>query len=431
MLVISSCLPVGQMPGRLHQMKDQVGAGATVCDWSELAEDAAAALALVDRAFAEFAAGRPRPKHIAVPIDVLGQSAESGPVSPARAALPTASSVEIADLSTRLSAAKRPLFVFGGGSVTASAAARQVVERSGAASFTTYAGRGVIAGAYPLNFGSFMARPDSAATLAQADLVIAVGTELAGVDLLRDSLGHCCDLIRIDIDASVLDDCHGAEVKIVSDAGPVLVALAATLSPQPGKWSAAEVTAARSRWRAETDAARPGIAPLCDALRAGLPANSRIFSDMTQFAYVAKELFDLDQPRLWHHPFGFGTLGCALPAAIGGKIALPDQPVIAIAGDYGFQYTMPELGVAAELGLSLPIILWDNGKLKEIEDSMVRAQIAPTAVVAQNPDFRLLAAAYGVGYAAPVSIAGFQNALSAALAADGPTILHLTPATPG
>jgi len=71
---------------------------------------------------------------------------------------------------------------------------------------------------------------------------------------------------------------------------------------------------------------------------------------MTQFAYVGKETYGLDAPGQWHHPYGFGTLGYALPAAIGAKIGLGEAPVMAIAGDYGFHYTMQELGVAVELG---------------------------------------------------------------------------------
>ena len=148
-------------------------------------------------------------------------------------------------------------------------------------------------------------------------------------------------------------------------------------------------------WRSETEAERPGIIAIVDALRAVVPEDTMIYSDMTQLAYVAKEVWPMTQPEHWHHPSGFGTLGYALPAAIGGAIARPNHPTMAIAGDYGFQYTVQELGTAVELKQPLPIILWDNGKLKEIEDSMRRAQIAPNAVTAKNPDFVQLALAYG------------------------------------
>lgn len=104
---------------------------------------------------------------------------------------------------------------------------------------------------------------------------------------------------------------------------------------------------------------------------------------------------------------------------------------MAIIGDYGFHYTMQELGVAVELGLPLPIILWDNGKLKEIEESMVRAQIAPNAVVARNPDFCKLALAFGANAAAPQTLDQMQDTVRAAFDADGPTLIYLTPEISG
>ena len=105
--------------------------------------------------------------------------------------------------------------------------------------------------------------------------------------------------------------------------------------------------------------------------------------------------------------------------------------MVAIAGDYGLQYTLPELGTAVELGLPLPVIVWDNGKLKEIEDSMQRSQIAPNAVVARNPDFLALAGAYGAGAAEPASLSDLRKVLNDALAATGPTVIRLTPAILG
>ena len=88
---------------------------------------------------------------------------------------------------------------------------------------------------------------------------------------------------------------------------------------------------------------------------------------------------------------------------------------------------MPELATAVELGLPLPIILWDNGKLGEIEDSMVRAQIAPNAVIQRNPDFIALAKAYGATAVEPATRADIAPALKAAFAAKGPTVIRLTP----
>ncbi|MDO7551729.1 MAG: thiamine pyrophosphate-binding protein, partial [Planktomarina temperata] len=228
MLVITSCLDdVAATHGQLHQMLDQEGAAATVCDWSQTARTAAQAYALIDRALAEFAAGRKRPKHITVPISVLGALADEAPAMAAKLALPP-----VADdhgLAAMLAKSKRPLFIFGGGCVAAAAEAREVLARSGAAAFTTYAGRGVLAPETPLNFGSYLARAGSAAIIGMADLVIAVGTELAEVDLWRDALGHNAPLLRVDIDPEVLSDRHRADFAVLGDAKGVLAAVLAGL----------------------------------------------------------------------------------------------------------------------------------------------------------------------------------------------------------
>ena len=425
-LVITSCLDdVAATRGQLHQMLDQEGAAATVCDWSQTARTATQAYALIDRALAEFAAGRKRPKHITVPISVLGALADEAPSMAAKLALPP-----VADdhgLAAMLAKSKRPLFIFGGGCVAAAVEAREVLARSGAAAFTTYAGRGVLALETPLNFGSYLARTSSAAIIGKADLVIAVGTELAEVDLWRDELGHNAPLVRVDIDPEVLSDRHRADIVVLGDAKGVLkVALAGLPATPKTDWTAAEVAEARAKWYAEIDAERPNLLPVIKALQSAVPAECRIYSDMTQFAYVAKEVWDMPHAGHWHHPYGFGTLGYALPSSIGGKIGLGDKPVIAITGDYGFQYSLQELMVAVELELTLPIIIWDNGKLGEIEDSMVRAQIAPNAVIQKNPDFAKLGQAYSAATAAPKSLADLQAAVKTALKTKGPTLIHVT-----
>ncbi|MGC1506603.1 MAG: 5-guanidino-2-oxopentanoate decarboxylase [Sulfitobacter sp.] len=434
MLVISSCLDeVAARRGQLHQMKDQQAAAATVCDWSQVAVSADAAYGLIDRAFSEFTSARPRSKHIQVPIAQLEALANPAPAKLAPVVATGFRDADVDQLVSMLENAQKPLFVFGGGAAEAWEAARQVVAACGAASMTTYAGRGIIGGEAPLHFGACLARGDSANVLGEADLVIAVGTELAEVDIWRPHLGHIADLVRIDLDPEVLSDPQRASHPVLAEAGAFLTALAARLPKgmQQTGWRTEKVAATRARWRAETDAERPGIVPICDALRDAVPTDTMIYSDMTQFAYVAKEIWDMDRPSHWHHPYGFGTLGYATPAAIGGAVARRGQPTLAIIGDYGFHYTMQELGVAVELGLSLPIILWDNGKLGEIEDSMVRAQIAPNAVVARNPDFVKLAEAFGARAVAPSDLAGMQAAVNAAFAAEGPTLIYLTPAILG
>ena len=426
-LVIASCLDeTAATRGQLHQMRDQAAAARTVCDWSEMAQSAEAAYATIDHAFSEFARQRPRPKAMSIPIAQL--EARTDPAPPPITADPAPiRTADLAPLRERHMAAENPLFIFGGG-VRDADAARAIVAATHAASFTTYAGRGLIAPEAPLHFGSLLGRPGSADSIASADLIIAVGTELSEGDLWRSDLGHDGTLVRVDIDPEVLSDRHRADIQYLYYADAFLRDLLA-LDPErkASGWDAEDVAGVRARWRAEIEAERPGILRVADALRACLPEGTMIYSDMTQFAYAAKEVWDMDRPGHWHHPTGFGTLGYALPAAIGGAVAREGLPTLAIAGDYGFQYTLQELGTAVELGLPLPIFLWDNGKLKEIEDSMVAAQIPPNAVVARNPDFVALARAFGAYGAAPATLAEMQETVRNAFTADAPTLIYVTP----
>ncbi|NRP12681.1 putative 2-ketoarginine decarboxylase AruI [Aliiroseovarius sp. xm-m-379] len=432
-LAISSCLnpeDLGMGRGRLHEMKDQEAAAATVCDWSHTAMDAPSAYRLIDRAMMEFATRRPRPKHIQIPVNALAQRSAQAPETGVLPARPLAPPEQVAAVAEWLLGAERPLFIFGGGAIEGADAARALVELTGAASICTVAGHGVIADNAPLAYGPILPRPDSVQEIAKADLIVAVGTELSETDLWRDRLGHEAPMIRVDLDPMVLADDHRADLPVLGDAGPFLEDLRALLDGQSKRstgWSQAEVIQARARFHLEADQERPDILPICERLGPAIPDETMIFSDMTQFAYVANEVWPLDRPGHWHHPSGFGALGYALPAAIGGKIGRPDLPVLAIAGDYGFQFTLQELGVAVELGLALPILLWDNDKLKEIEDCMVGRQIAPGSASVRNPDFCALARAYGAFAEKPGSLAALIETVNAAFTADGPTLIHVTP----
>ncbi len=423
-LMIASCLDeTAAARGQLHQMLDQEGAAATVTAWSGTAQTAAAAYQLIDRALIEFETDRPRPRALHVPISALEARAAPAPAPPTIAQRPQPGAQAIAEVSNAIFQASRPLLIFGGG---ASGPVRALLDASGGAAFTTYAGGGLLPD-HPLNFGCYLGRPGSAEVIASADLVVAFGTELAEVDLWRTELGHEAPLVRVDLDPEVLGDHHAATLSVQGDAGAVIAGVVDQLAAKGPAWTTDEVAEARARWRAETDRERPGIVPICDAIRDVLPDDAMIYSDMTQFAYVAREVWDMPRPGHWHHPTGFGTLGYALPAAIGGAVARTGAPTLALLGDYGFQYTLQELGTAVELGLPLPILLWDNGKLGEIEDSMVGAQIPPNAVIARNPEFVDLARAYGAYGVAPSTLEALQAAVTEALSADAPTLIHITP----
>ena len=228
LLVFSSCLDdIESRKGQLHQMKDQRAAAATVCDWSELAQSDAQAYRLMDQAFAEFAQQRPRPKHIQIPIASLAAAAQAAPAPQPLPCAPAPEAGNIAKAAEMLRLAKRPLVILGGGARAVSV--MPLLQQLNAASFTTYAGRGVVDRAYPLHFGSLLARSGAKSVLGSADLVLVIGSELSEGDLWRADLGHKAPLIRVDLDPEVLTDSHQAELAILMRAEAFVPALLSQL----------------------------------------------------------------------------------------------------------------------------------------------------------------------------------------------------------
>lgn len=430
MLVIAACLggEAGASPReRLHQLKCQSETAGSVADWCATVHGIDEFCQAADRAFDEFATKRKRPKFIQIPVEALARPAPPPPAPKAPGALPKPARDRVARAAEMIKASRRIVFVLGGGARAAADPARRVLDLAGAAAFTTYAGKGAVPGSHPRNFGAFLARPESAAVFSTADLVVAAGTGLSEVDIWRDRLGHDCPMIRVDIDDAQLSACGPGDLPVLGDANAFFEFVNEALGEfqrEPG-WTEREVHDAKERMRASCEAERPGVPKAARAFREALPEGAIVYSDMTQFAYAAKEILDIDPPSRWHHPYGFGTLGYALPAAVGGKIAAPVAPVAAAAGDYGIQYTLQELGAASELGMPLPILIWDNAGLQEIDDSMARDGIPADALACANPDFELVARAYGLGYCAPAAPGELAADVRRAFAAVRPTLVRV------
>ena len=236
-------------------------------------------------------------------------------------------------------------------------------------------------------------------------------------------------LIRIDVDERKLFDHYGAAITVPGDAAAALSLLAKAVRARSGWRSACgDGAALRARIDAQLDAAARRALPAVRALRAALPADGVIFSDMTQIAYLGNYAFAAERPGLWFHPSGYGALGYALPAALGAKIAQAQRPIVALAGDFGVQFTVQELMTAVELDLTLPIVVWNNEALGQIRDDMRAAGIAPIGVVARTPDFVALAAACGAAGVRVDRATALTEALREALRRPGPTLLEVTAA---
>ena len=186
-------------------------------------------------------------------------------------------------------------------------------DRCNAASFSTFAGRGIIKSDNKLNFGSYLSHQSSIAPISEADIVIAVGTSLSECDIWRESLGVNGKFIWVNSDLEAFSSTVGPHQKVICKSEDFLEAFCDRIPINyPKKWDSADIANFKIKCESEVDSLRPGIVPICHALRDCTDENTMFFSDMTQFAYVAKEVIPMDRPNLWHHPYGFGTLGLSL-----------------------------------------------------------------------------------------------------------------------
>lgn len=429
MLVLSSVnatADLGKGRGRLHEITSQRAVTAPLTAFSRTILDARDLAPAMADAFAVFAAQRPRPVHIEIPLDVLAAPAPRPAPTKARTLRPGPKPEAVAEAAKLIEAAERPFIIAGGGALDAGEALRRTAERTGAAVALTTAAKGLLPDEHPLCLGATLSLPATQQLLAAADLVLAVGTELAETDSWIERLPIKGKLIRIDLDPHNLTRDYPPDVAMLADAGAALAALWARIgeaAPEPGPAPGA-LDRARRR-NAMLGPLQRRHAKVLDALREALPEDGIAVTDMTQIAYTGCHYFPCRRPRSWFHPVGYGTLGFALPAAIGAKLGAPQRDVVAIAGDAGFLFTVQELGTAVELKLPIPILLWNNDALGQIAGDMAERGIPAIGVRPRNPDYPALARAFGARAARPRSLPALRAALRRAFRADGPTLIEV------
>lgn len=420
---------LGAGRGPLHDVPDQALLVASVTGFSETVGDPAAAADALRRAWRSLHGGRPRPAHLAVPVDVLGLEVDGSPDSPA----PTASEVAepppdaLERAAALLAEAERPALLLGGGAVDAGPQAAALAERLGAPVAVTGNAKGVLPSSHPLCLGATLPFAAVQALVCGADVAVLAGTELSEVDWLYTGTPprFAGRVIRIDVDPAQLQRGATADVALHGDAGRTLERLGDALPPArtPAADAAARVKSALAdlEW---TESSRSHL-PWLDAIDAALPDDRIVALDSTQPAYTAHHYLGAERPRSWLAPYGLGTLGPALPMAIGAKLAAPERPVLALAGDGGLLFTIAELATAVDLGLSLPVVVWDNRGYGEIRDAFGRAGAPAIGTETTARDLPAIAAGFGCATAAPATPAELTAAIGVALETDRPTLIRV------
>ncbi len=417
---------IGKGWGVLHEVTEQKKVTEPLTAFSATAHRAADVPELLARAFTLFASARPRPVHISVPMDVQAEPVDEDWQPVALPGRPAPHPEDVAAAAALLAEAERPLILTGGGAAGAGADITAIAERMAAIVVASTAGKGIVADDHPLSLSAATVRPEVMPLLAEADVVLAVGTELSETDSFIPRLPIKGRLIRVDLDPAKLTDLYPAEIGIAADAVATMAALKTALAdhaPRDRGPAEAEVAALRRGIAGNLTPSEQRHAQVLAALAEVAPAGTIWSGDACQLVYTGAFAIPVREPRTWFYPAGYCALGNALPNAIGAKLARPDRPVAVMVGDGGFMFTMPELMVAAEHRLPLPVIIWENGGLKQIQDDMDARGIARTGVEGLNPDFTALARAchcYGVK---PDSRKALQTAFTTALTANRPTLI--------
>ena len=409
-------------------------------------------------AFRTATSGAPGPVLVSVPFDLLShrQVYEIPNIEARRATGPGArpSHGEVRTAVDLLSGAERPLLLAGGGAVLgdATAAITELAELLDMPVITTMSGQGAISKYHPLYAGfisPFGTRP-AHALLQAADTVLIVGSRLAEFDTSSWSREHTLrvppsQLVQIDIDPNVIGRQYEVAVGLEAHARLAVEDILAefrTRDPRRDRaaswYESGELGGIRADWEREiTDALVSDKTPiqperLMGDLRKQLPDDGIVFGDAGIRGVIAQTL-PVNGPRLLHLPSGWGTMGFAVGATIGAKVAEPNRVVVGEVGDGGFTSVMGALVTAVEHNIPVVWVVRNNAAFssiavyhrKHFDNGLFGTAFATDEQSMPEVDIAAIAAAAGAGAVRVTEPVELGAALAEAFAADRPYVVEV------
>jgi acetolactate synthase I/II/III large subunit len=427
-VAISSQIPgelLGTHRGYLHKLDGQIASFAPIVKHAARAESGEAIAEMVAEAWAIALAPPSGPVYLEIPVDVL--RAEAGPAQAPiqdppmrRVASPTA----VAEAAALLAGADSPVLWAGGGALRSGAQIelRALAERLDAPVVSTFMGKGAIDEDHPLAVGSACDETAVLELLGDADVVLAIGTELGADTTNQYGLRFEGRLIHLDAAPERIGVTYPA-LPLAGDAQATLTALLSAL-PEASDRAGAERTArVRERIAAGlATQAREDELELMAAVERALPRDAVTTWDMTILSYWAAAHLRLRAGQQFHYPLGSGTLGYAWPAALGAAAAFPERKVLAVCGDGGLAYGLAELATARQQAVDATLLVVDDGGYGILREYQQADFGEITSVDLVQPDLVRTAEAFGV----PVRGGGIDTAeenLRWALETDGPAVV--------
>ena len=408
----------------LHESPQQRELMAAVSVWSATVARAEAIPSMTARAIHEAFGGRRGPVFLEIPHDFL-----AAPVEPS--AIPAATrrlepdERSLARASDALGKAKRPVVWAGGGVISAGASDAQakVAETLDAPVVTTFAAKGVLSPAHPLLVGFPPHQPEVTALIERADAVLIAGSDLDGMNTQGWRIAFPRPRVSINTVPDDLRRNYAADVAVEADVRVTLEALLGRLEPRRRGTAARRVEEARAKAAASLRASKEFAAPYRFTERLSAAAGDAIVvADMAVAGYWMAAYHRAPRPRLFQYPLGWGTLGYALPAAVGAAVA--GHRVLAVCGDAGFLYAAGELATIAQEGLPVVVLVVDDGGYGMLRFDERERYGDVFADRLETPDLVALARAFGIE-AGPTTAARAGTDVKRALATGEPALLAM------
>ncbi|WP_327157464.1 thiamine pyrophosphate-binding protein [Streptomyces tubercidicus] len=415
---------LGSGRGFIHETKDQLGMLTAVSTYAATVPSAGDAGRIL-RAAAHAARTAPGgPASVEWPIDLQYAAQDDAPRPCAEPPTPTPGEGELATAGALLASARRPLIWAGGGATRARTHLTELLTVTGAGLLTSNSGRGSVPEDHPQVIGNFATTPAGRALLADADVLLSIGTHFRSNETADYGLRLPDAHIQIDLDAAALGRSYPARHALHGDATAVLERLLPHARPAEPGWSQ-RITATRDEVRATLHDTIGPQAAICDAIRAALPRQAVIARDVTiPSSSWGNRLLEIYDPRDNVFPRG-GGIGQGLAMGIGAALARPHSPTVVLAGDGGLAVHLGELLTLAQEQPRLTLIVFNDGGYGVLRNMQDAHRDRRAGVDLATPDFALLARACGLPYQRIAAAEHAEPVITEAVTADGPTLVEV------
>jgi acetolactate synthase I/II/III large subunit len=448
LVVITGQVPLPLIGTDAFQEVDTVGITRPCVKHNYLVRDVSDLAGVVHEAFHLARSGRPGPVVIDIPKDVSNKPCSYSrldhivfPCSSPRVK-PKAGQVQRA--ASMILESEKPVLYIGGGIVNSGAdeALRAFAEQLQLPVTPTLMGLGGFPTGHPLCLNMLGMHGTYAANMAvaESDLLIAVGVRFDDrVTGKLATFAPYAKIIHIDVDPATINKVVSPTIPVAADAREALVALYKEVESR-GQKEIDKSLAKKSQWwerirawqrecplRYSGDKNEIKPQNVIRELHNLTKGEAIITTDVGQHQMWAAQFYPHAKARHWITSGGLGTMGFGLPAAIGAKLACPDQLVVAIVGDGGFQMTNQELAVAVRYNIPIKVLIMNNGYLGMVRQwqEMFYDRTYSEVDLSFSPDFMKLGEAYGVGAFRATRPDELYDVLKAGIEYDGPAIIEV------